>query len=69
MISKKATKNKFQKITIYKNELRQLLHWARFGIRFAHGGSYQTSICRTIHELSKKVETVKEAFEWGEYIK
>lgn len=69
MITKKLQGRPQKTIEITYNELRQLLHWARFGVRFAYTGSYRDTIIFTIQEYTRKIKDAPEKITFGEYRK
>ena len=53
MNSPNLRKSAKAEIVISKNELRQLVHWAVFGVGKSVGGSYQDSIIETVQKYGR----------------
>lgn len=53
MISPNIKKSGKVEVSISKNELKQLVHWAVFGVGKAISGSYQDCIIETIQKYGR----------------
>lgn len=49
-----SQRQKERNILISRNELKQMIHWAHYGVEKARGGSYMVEIAETLGDFAKQ---------------